>query len=76
MVHNMLYIVIHTKDQPTGELRGDSFVGMDESTKRRIKKSRELKGSTGYRPASDSYPVKTIYQFTVTWAKCAQVTNT
>ena len=24
----MLYIVIHTKDHPNGELRGDSFVGM------------------------------------------------
>ena len=31
---------------------------------------------TDYRPASNVYPVKIIYQFIVTWAKCGQVINT
>jgi hypothetical protein len=30
MVDNMLYVVVYTKDYPNGELRGDSFVGMDD----------------------------------------------
>jgi hypothetical protein len=30
MHDGMLYIVVHTKDHPNGELRGDSFVGMDD----------------------------------------------
>lgn len=30
MIHDMLYIVVYTKDYPNGELRGDSFVGMDD----------------------------------------------
>jgi hypothetical protein len=30
MVDNMLYVVVYTRDYPNGELRGDSFVGMDD----------------------------------------------
>lgn len=30
MLDDMLYIVVHTKDYPKGELSGDSFVGMDD----------------------------------------------
>lgn len=30
MIENQLYIVVYTKDYPRGELRGDSFVGMDD----------------------------------------------
>jgi hypothetical protein len=30
MAENLLYIVLYTKDYPRGELRGDSFVGMDD----------------------------------------------
>jgi hypothetical protein len=30
MLDGMLYIVVHTKDYSNGELKGDSFVGMDD----------------------------------------------
>lgn len=30
MLDGMLYVVVHTKDYPNGELRGDTFVGMDD----------------------------------------------
>jgi hypothetical protein len=30
MRQGMLYIALHTEDHPNGELRGDSFVGMDD----------------------------------------------
>jgi hypothetical protein len=30
MLDDMLYIIVYTKDYPNGELRGDSFVGMDD----------------------------------------------
>jgi hypothetical protein len=30
MVDNMLYVIVYTKDHPNGELKGDSFVGMDD----------------------------------------------
>jgi CHRD domain len=30
MIDNMLYIIVFTKDYPHGELKGDSFVGMDD----------------------------------------------
>jgi CHRD domain-containing protein len=30
MAEDQLYIVVYTKDYPNGELRGDSFIGMDD----------------------------------------------
>lgn len=30
MLDGMLYVVVHTKDFPDGEIRGDTFVGMDD----------------------------------------------
>jgi hypothetical protein len=30
MKDNMLYIIVYTKENPKGELRGDSFIGMDD----------------------------------------------
>jgi hypothetical protein len=30
MVHGSLYVLIHTKDFPNGEIRGNSFVPMDD----------------------------------------------
>ena len=30
MLDGMLYVVVHTKDFPDGEIRGNTFVGMDD----------------------------------------------
>lgn len=30
MIEGKLYIVVYTKDHPSGELKGDSFVAMDD----------------------------------------------
>ena len=30
MVNGSLYVVVHTKDYPNGEIRGNSFVAMDD----------------------------------------------
>ena len=30
MIDGMLYVVVHTKDFPDGEIRGNTFVGMDD----------------------------------------------
>jgi hypothetical protein len=30
MVDGLLYVIVHTNDFPSGEIRGDSFVGMDD----------------------------------------------
>ena len=30
MVNGSLYVVVHTKDFPNGEIRGNSFVAMDD----------------------------------------------